>query len=48
MKWGWICVAFGKGSNAEKISVRKLERKRQSGGRRSFWGTVLKLILNWV
>jgi hypothetical protein len=32
MKCGWICAAYGKASNTDKISIRKLERKRQSGG----------------
>jgi hypothetical protein len=33
MEWGWIYAAYGKVSNADKISVRKLERKRQCGKR---------------
>jgi len=37
MQWGWICAAYGKASNADQISVRKLERKRECGGRRSLW-----------
>jgi hypothetical protein len=31
---GLICAAYGKTSDADKISVRKLERKRQSRGRK--------------
>jgi hypothetical protein len=46
MKWGRICAAYVKGSNADKISVRKLERKIE--GLRGLKWTALKLILNWV
>ena len=57
MKCGWICAAYGKASNADKISVRKLERKRLSGGRRRLWedsfktdpelGVTVRSVLMW-
>jgi hypothetical protein len=34
MKWFRICAAHGRLIMHTKFSVRKLERKRQSGGRR--------------
>jgi len=37
MKWGCVCAAYGKASNGDQISVRKLERKRECVGRRRLW-----------
>jgi len=42
MKCCPICAAYGKASNADKISVRKLDRKRESGGRRRLFEDFFK------
>jgi hypothetical protein len=57
MKCGWICAAYGKASNADKISIRKLERKIQSGGSRRLYedsfktdpelGVTVRSVLMW-
>jgi hypothetical protein len=54
---GLICAAYGKASDADKISVRKLERKRQSRGRGRLWegsfkpdpelGVTVRSVLVW-
>jgi hypothetical protein len=48
MKWGWICAAYWKASNVDKILVSKLERKRQAGGFRRLLEDILNLFLNCV